>query len=253
MRRILTTGFLTIGLTVATSPAIPQDGAGTICRMFVSRAKPGMAKQYLEGRQRHMAWHKSQADPWSWHTWEVASGEGTGSFVGITCDHHWKDFDSWEAKYGAGDTADVELNITPYAVGPTIAYYNYLPELSRPPTGAFAKLAEVIHWRLKPDGVRAFHEAQARIHEAIGKTSWPQNYWLYALWNGGEGPEMVLVISRASWAAMQGPELTFWAMLTKAYGEVEATKILDTLGQHLIGQRSEVLVYRPDLSYVPGR
>jgi hypothetical protein len=252
MRRMLSTGFLTIGLMVATVPARAQEGTGTITQVFVSRAKAGMAKQFLEGRKRHMAWHKSQADPWSWHTWEIASGEGTGSFLGITFNHHWKDFDAWEAKYGAGDSADVELNVSPYTEARTVAYYTYLPEFSRPPTGPFSKLAEVIHFRPKPDGMRAFREAEARIHEAIGKTNWPQNYSFYQLWNGGE-PEMVLVLPRGSWAAMQGPDLTFGAMMTKAYGEAEATKIFSMLDQTLLGVRSEVLIYRPDLSYVPAQ
>lgn len=40
-------------------------------------------------------------------------------------------------------------------------------------------------------------------------------------------------------------------MLAMAHGEAEAMNILGTVSQNLLGQRSEILVYRPDPSYVP--
>jgi hypothetical protein len=110
-------------------------------------------------------------------------------------------------------------------------------------------MSEVIHFWLKPGQHQAFRLAQARIHDAIGKTSWSENYFLYQLWNGG-GPHFVLVIPRASWAAMTGPELPFPAMLAKAHGQDEATQILSVIDQGTVTQTSEVLIYRPDLSYV---
>ena len=99
----------------------------------------------------------------------------------------WKDFDDWEARHGQGDTADVEANMTPYAESTTVSYYEYLTDLSRPPASP-ARMSEVIHFLVKPDKEAEFRSAQLRVHEAIGKTSWPSRYSWFALVNGGEGP-----------------------------------------------------------------
>jgi hypothetical protein len=52
-----------------------------------------MSQQYEAGRKKHMAWHKSQNDPWSWHKWEVLTGPNTGSYVVGTFGHNWKDME----------------------------------------------------------------------------------------------------------------------------------------------------------------
>ena len=87
MRRL---GFLVVAaLTLAVgSPVVAQEKPGTIAQVVVTRVKPGMGKQYQEGRKRHMAWHKQQNDPWSWHTWEVTTGPGSGSYLSISFGHH---------------------------------------------------------------------------------------------------------------------------------------------------------------------
>jgi hypothetical protein len=245
-------GVVLAGLTVAAgSPAAAQDAPGTIAQVVLTRVKPGMGKQYEEGRKRHMAWHKRQGDTWTWHTWQVTSGPDTGQYVTITFGHHWKDLDAWEAKFGQGDDADVELNLGPSTEAATVAYFDFLPDISRPPAGATpTRMSEVIHFFVKPGQSQQFRHAMGRAHEAIGKTSWPENYLWYQLWNGGEGPHFVLVLPRASWADMAEPEVSFPAMLTKAFGPYEAGQVLDAIGQASRSQRSEILRYRPDLSHV---
>lgn len=231
------------------APIAAQDTPGTIGQVIVTRVKAGMGKQYQEGRKRHMAWHKKQGDSWTWSTSEVTSGPYTGSYLTFSFGHRWKDFDDWEARFGQGDTADVDLNLTPYAESTTISYYQFLPELSRPPA-TVPRMNEVIHFLLNPDKESEFRHTQQRIHEAIGKTNWPSNYSFYALQNGGEGPHFVLVLPRNSFAEMAGPELSLPAMLTKAFGGYEANAILGAIGQATKSQWSELLVYRPDLSLV---
>lgn len=239
-------------LTLAVgAPAVGQEKPGTIAQVVVTRAKAGMAKQYQEGRKRHMAWHKRQNDPWSWHTWEAIAGPYTGSFVSISFGHHWKDLDTWEAQYGQGDLADVELNLNPYAEATTVAFYDFLADVSRPPAGqGHAKMSEVVHFLLKPDKAAEFRHAVRRAHEAIGKTNWPVSYLWYELWNGGEGPQFVLVLPRNSWAEMAEPEVSFPAMLTKAFGPYEAGKVLDGFASASKSQWSEIILYRSDLSHV---
>jgi hypothetical protein len=243
-------GVATLSLAIA-SPGVAQEKPGTIAEVVVTRAKAGAVKAYEDGRKRHMAWHKRQNDPWSWHTWQAASGPYTGSYVTISFGHAWKDFDTWEGRFGQGDTADVDLNLTPHTESATVAYYELLPELSRPPAGqAHTKMSEVVHFLLKPDKAAEFRHALQRAHEAIGKTNWPVTYLWYELSNGGEGPHFVLVLPHNSWAEMAQPEMSFPAMLTKAFGPYETGVILEGFDQSSRSQWSEILVYRPDLSHV---
>jgi hypothetical protein len=244
-----------VSLSLAVLPsAMAQEKPGTIAQVIVTRVKPGATKPYEEGRKRHMAWHKSQNDPWGWQTWQVASGTDVGSYVTASFGHHWKDFDTWEAKFAEGDNTDVEKNLAPHTDGSTVGYYDFLADLSRPPsTTTPSKMSEVIHFFLKPGAGGTFRHAIGRAHEAIAKTNWPVNYLWYELWNGGEGPHVVLVLPRNSWAEMAEPEVSFPAMLTKALGPFEAGKVLEAFDSSARSQVSEILVYRPDLSYVPAQ
>jgi len=253
MRRMGSALVASLSLTVLPS-ALAQEKPGTITQVIVSRAKAGATKPYEDGRKRHVAWHKSQNDPWSWQTWQVTSGQDQGSYVTVTFGHHWKDFDTWEGKFGDGDNADVERNMAPHTESTTISYYDFAAEQSRPPSGTTpTKMSEVVHFFLKPGTTGAFRQAISRAHEAIGKTNWPVNYLWYELWNGGEGPHFVLVLPRDSWADMAEPELSFPAMLTKAFGPVETGQILGAMSSSTKSESSEMLLYRPDLSYVPAQ
>lgn len=233
------------------SPGVAQEKPGAIAQVIVTKVKAGMGKQYQEGRKRHMAWHKKQGDTWNWNTWEVMSGADTGAYVTVSLGHHWKDFDTWEGKFGQGDTADVDLNMTPYTESATVAYYEFLADLSRPPAGSGpTKMAEVVHFLLKPGKAPEFRHALQRAHEAIGKTSWPVNYFWYELANGGEGPHFVLVLPHNSFAEIAEPEMSFPAMLTKAFGPYEAGVILASFDQGSKSQSSEIIAFRPELSHI---
>src|SRR5262249_918717 len=65
---------------VAVIPALAQQ-PGRLVEIHINRVKPGLTQQYETGRKKLMAWHKSQNDAWSWYTWAVVTGEGTGSYV----------------------------------------------------------------------------------------------------------------------------------------------------------------------------
>jgi hypothetical protein len=242
---------LTTGIPLVQAQA--QDKPGTVAEIILTRVKPGMTKAYEEGRKRHSAWHKTQADKWGWLTWEVASGDELGAYVTGSFGHHWKDFDAWEAKLGQADSADAEVNLNPSTASARLSYYQVLADVSRPgpdPTKP-AKMAEVVHFLLKPSKEAMFRDAIARIHEAIGKTNWPVSYIWYVLVNGGEGPHIALVLPHDSWAGMEEPEPSFPAMLTKAFGSFEAARLMGAIDDSIRAQSSEMLVYRPDLSYVP--
>jgi len=96
-------------------PALAQQPA-EIVEIHINRVKPGMTQQYEAGRKKHMLWHKSQNDAWSWHTWAVLTGPATGSYVVGSFEHNWKDLDGRE-KFLQADGADVQTSIAPSLAG----------------------------------------------------------------------------------------------------------------------------------------
>jgi hypothetical protein len=254
MKRLTTVVLGTLAAaTVAVPLARAQEKPGTVAETILTHVKPGMTKAYEEGRKRHSAWHKAQADKWGWLTWEVASGDDLGAYVTGSFGHHWKDFDDWEARLGKGDTADVELNLNPSTASARLSYYQMLADISRPGPNPEkpAKMVELVHFLLKPSKDAAFREAIGRITEAVEKTKWPAVYSWYALLNGGEGPHYVLAIPHETWASMEELDPPFPAMMAKAFGSFEAARLMSAVDDSVKTQTTEILVYRPDLSYVP--
>jgi hypothetical protein len=234
-------------------PAISQEKPGTLVRVFVMAPKGGMSAQLEQGRKKHMEFHKKIKDSWAWNTWSVETGERAGMYMTATFGHHWKDFDDW-AKNEEGDGADVDATMGPFIGGGSNAFYTYLPDISRPTPGSVPEaMTELTYFQLRQDGEAEFMATIAKIHEAIGKTSWPVNYYWYVLANGGDGPAYVLSIPHKSWASMEEPAPGFPQMLEKAYGRHDAEALFRAVGATVASQRTELLRYRPDLSYVPAK
>jgi hypothetical protein len=240
----------------AVLPIMAQD-VGHVAEIHMNRVKPGMTKQYEAGRKKHMTWHKSQKDNWSWYTWEVLTGEGTGSYVVGTFQHHWKHFDNRD-KFNEADSADAMANMGASLAGEQMSYYLYRADLSGGPEvfPPATKLISVTHFMLKPEGINDFIEGVKKVGEALKKTNAQMsgtNHW-YQLVNGGEGPHFVLVGERASWASFQPPsDKTLDAIMEEAYGKEQGAAILAALRKAYRSAYSEALQYRPDLSYVAGK
>jgi hypothetical protein len=112
-------------------------------------------------------------------------------------------------------------------------------------------LVQVLHFQLKTGAEQEFGAALKSVHEAIQKTKWASTYQWYMLANGGEGPHYVLAIPMKGFADMEEPELPFPAMLEKALGPVPAKAVMASFDKTVAHQSSEIIRYRPDLSYNP--
>lgn len=233
-------------------PALAQQPA-EIVEIHINRVRPGMTQQYEAGRKKHMAWHKSQNDAWSWHTWAVLTGPATGSYVVGSFEHNWKDLDGRE-KFLQADGADVQTNMAPSLAGTEQSYYRYRADLSvSQQTFPPAPLASVTHFMLEPAAINDFTDGIKKVNEGIKKTNFPQagaSRW-YQLVNGGEGPHFVLVGDRAGWANFQPPtDKTLDSMMEEAYGKEQGAAILSSIRKAVRSTITEALQYRPDLSYV---
>jgi len=120
--------------TGSTTQEINAQNANNVCRIYFSMPKPGADQQYEAGRKRHMQFHRSQKDTWTWNTFVVETGDNAGMYVTSSCGHAWKDFDEWEARMGKADTADGATNLTPYVQSGRNGFYVYRSDMSLAPT-----------------------------------------------------------------------------------------------------------------------
>jgi hypothetical protein len=234
-------------------PALAADRAGDLAIINTHTPKPGAEAKYETARKAHMGWHKAQKDPWSWLTWEIVSGENSGTYYTGSFGHAWKELDGQE-KLEKADEADFAKNIGPTIGRSYTAYYIHRLDLSvTQPTGDPPTPYSVLTFFLiNPDGVNDFVDAVKKINEGIKKTNYRQQgpSTVYQLVNGGEGPMYVLSGGRENWAAFAPNEKSLDAMMEEAFGKEQGAAILAKGRSAIRSSRTETLKYRPDLSYV---
>lgn len=251
MRKIAVV-LLAVFVVCAGLTALAQDKSVNVGWVYSTVVKPGMTKQYEEGRKRHMEWHKKQNDTWSWEVWQVETGEHVGNYLSITFGHTYADLDTWEQKLGAADVADGEVNMAPYTAGGSASIWNYMKEASRPlADNKPPKMAEVSHFILKPGKESDFEDAVKKTNDAINKANWPPHYGWYSLVDGGEQPHYVLVYFMNGWADLADQEPSFDAMMEKTVGKHDADALSHAFDTSIQKEWSETIRFRPDLSYMP--
>jgi hypothetical protein len=245
-----------LGMVFAMAPVFPAlaQQAGSLGIVNFQQPKPGMTKQYEAARKKHMGWHKAQKDAWSWYTWEVVSGEATGTYVTGSFGHAWKDLDGRVA-FDKGDIADIATSVGPTLASSSLSYFVERADISlspSTPSSTPAPLLALTFYHLKPDSVNDFIDSVKKVNEGVKKTNYAQagpSHW-FQLVNGGEGPLFVLVGDRADWASFQGNPKTLDVMMEEAYGKEAGAAILATLRKSFHTIHSSAHQYRPDLSYI---
>jgi hypothetical protein len=239
-----------LAATLAVAQAAPP---ASVCEIHVNKPKPGMTSQYEQGRTKHMAWHKSQNDSWTWHVWEITTGPDTGSYLVSSCGHEWKDFDGRD-KFNLADSVDANANMGPSLASSTMSYYVLRADLSAPmAAGPTPPYLSVTHFFLKPEGALDFFDGAKKVGAALTKTGTPSppTEW-YSLVNGGRGPELVLAQARKSIGDLAGPAKTLDQIMQEAYGAEGATT-MSAIRKAYYSAVSELLQLRPELSYVPAK
>lgn len=120
------------------------------------------------------------------------------------------------------------------------------------PDDSPGKLAQVVHFHVKPESVNDFVDSVKKIGDAARKTNFPVRPQWYQLYSGGMGPEFILALGRNSWAELQPPDKTLDAMMEEALGKAPGAAVLNTFRRAIRYTYSELLAYHPELSYVPG-
>jgi hypothetical protein len=245
--------LVVLSLLLLALPVLAQDEPGTLARGFFLTIKSGMGQQFEAAYKQHIAWHRQQNDTWEWHTWQYETGERLGQYLVRTPGHHWEDFDA-QAEFGEADSAHFFAGAGQYVASVSSTFARILPKVSRWPEGdAIPAFVEVLTFRLRYGSGREFNYAIKKVTEAINKSDWPVHYlWLTTV-SGGELGTYILVFPHENWAGLNPPEKSFEAMLEEAYGKQEAEEIQKVFDRTIKSERSQISVYRPDLSYIPGQ
>ena len=119
-----------LGIALVSGPGllVAQTGPGPFARMVLLRAREGMSAQFEAGYQRHLEWHRSNRDPWSWYGWSVVFGERVDWFMDGTFGHSAGSLDSAVAP--AADGRDADTNVASYADFMSNGIYEFLPDVS---------------------------------------------------------------------------------------------------------------------------
>lgn len=236
------------------STVVAQE-KGTIASLEFQKPKNGMVKQYQDGRKQKAEWHKQQKDTQPLLVWETISGENTGTYIVGRLGQHWSDLDKPSVPDDA-DLAEYQKAIGGYVESMVARYYEFMPKISNPSNATTApKFDEILTFRVRYNKASEFRSAIARVYDATQKTKWPPNYEWYALANGGDTGTFVLVLPRNSWADFADkPDVKpFREMLKEAFGQAEADSIVDRIDGSVQNEMSEIIQFRPDLSYLPAK
>ena len=251
MRRIILVGIclLIVGLS---SFAQAQDKP-VLAWIENIQAKPGTEAQLEVALQKHYAWHAAQNDPWPVYVWVIITGDRTGQYLIGAFGSTWKNYDDREA-FEMADMKEAVATIGPHVGNFTSFILAYDEEMSRPPdTPGPAKFCQLTRYYVKPKAAIAFHDAVKEIKAALDGAAYPvRNRW-YALVSGGEVPCWVNATDRSNWADFAGPEKNLRKTLEEKLGGRQATELIDQVVGSCDRITTEIIVYRPDISYIPAK
>jgi len=229
-------------LLLAMLSAAAQEEKSTVTALEVQTPKSGMVQQYEAGRKTKAAWHKQQNDPQVLWVLEVVGRSQL----------HWADLD----KPPVSDAADLEEYnkvIGNYVEKFTAAYYETMPKVSSPGPEMNSKYISVTAFHIRYGKGDDFRSAVGRIYDAAEKTKWPFHYRWEHLVNGGHGGTYVLLVDHPNWASFEDDPAVkpLRDILREAFGEQEAMSVIERLNGSIEDTYTEIVQFRPDLSYIP--
>ena len=247
------------------SLAHTQTTSGTdvsVAQIFFEVPKPGRVEEYEQGVKRHIAWRKANHDKWAWQTWEVVTGKNTSSYIRATFGHRWEDFDDRE-EFDATARADLNKNVCASMNSSSSTFYVLRTDLSlSPEPKEQPKYLQLNIFDVRPEGAREFSQSIKKMNAALRKTNFTSESFLspnsagghsrwYFMTNGGEGPQYVLVTDRNSYKDFRPVETSLDEVMEQVYGKEEGDAVMINVRKTFTHVYSELLRYRPDMSYSP--
>jgi hypothetical protein len=220
------------------------------------------ADEYEEGTKRHIAWLKAHQEKWSWHTWQVLTGKDTGSYIVGTFSHRWEDFDARE-NFSMAVDSDFKKQVGPFLNSSSCTFYVLRTDLSNSPEpNPEPKYLQLNIFAVRPEGAREFSQSIRKMNAALKQTGFKSESFLspnsagghsrwYFMTNGGEGPQYMLVTDRNSYTDFNPVEKSLDDVMEQIYGKEQGDAIMSNVRKTFTHVYSELVQYRPDLSYTP--
>jgi hypothetical protein len=240
---------LAIGLTVGLAAGAARAQSEQAAFLFTYDIDRGQDDAFEAGYAAHLQWHADHGDALPWFGWSVTSGPRTGVFVDGTFGVPFAAMDARPDP--AGDGADMEARVLPYAKARAYSAYTLWAEPStvrsleaRQPSPAL----EVYGVHVPPGYVAAFETAllaSAKVGKAgTGGLGWT---W-YRLVGGGEAGSYMVLVPRRVWADLAGRPADLAGLMASAYGagrdQARAAALVERV-------EVETWSYRPKLSRLP--
>lgn len=208
-----------------------------IGQFAIWKAKEGQSQNFENGYKKHLNWHKTNGDQWSWYGWFFISGPRYGQFIDATFSHNWVDFD--KAVKPADDMADNKVNVFPFSDLQNIFKVSEVDKASS--KGPNMKTKFIKYVTLNVGDVEQALAISEKLKEYyISKSI--KFYKTYKIIDGGETNEVLLMLGFDNWE-----EYALLQDLNKQVSKYQHELKVGTIRSII----SETMVYRADLSYFP--
>ena len=166
--------------------------------LFAYDVDRGKQDAFEDGYAAHLGWHAQHGDALAWYGWYVTSGPRTGLFIDGTFGVPFAAMD--QRVDPAGDGADMEAKVLPFAKARTYSTLELWPEVSTARTLEDHKPTAVLDAfsvTVAPKNVSAF-ETALRAQPKGHSVSW------YRTVSGGPAGSYLALVPRQSWADLAG-------------------------------------------------
>ena len=234
----------------------------SVAQILVQTPLRGKAAEYEQGTKKYILWLKENHDKFAWYTWQVVTGKDTGSYVVGTFGHRWEDFDERDNLSTFVDK-NFDTNVATYLSSSSRTFYVLRTDLSLSPEPKLPPKYEQLNiFSVRPEGAREFSQSIRKMNSALRQTGFKSESFLspnsagghsrwYFMTNGGQGPQYILVTDRNSYRDFNPVETSLDDVMEQVYGKEQGDAIMSNVRRTFFHVYSELLRYRPDLSYVP--
>lgn len=245
--------LLLLSSLLAPPPALRAQEDG-LAEIVLVEARMGHGQAFEEGVRTYFEEVRRQQTPFAWIMWEIMTGPNTGSYYVGSFDHAWADFDIMPADPETM-MASFRENIEPHLESAEASFWVRRDDLSHAagmeeegPPPRFEQL-----YYIKPSMAGAFEweELVGELVAAAEATDWSMGWGVFQLVNGGELPQYVIAIAGDSFADFAEPSPNMMEMLSQHVGQQRAMEIFQRLGEVTDWEKSEMIAWREDLSYIP--
>jgi hypothetical protein len=187
--------------------------------LFTYDVDRGQEAAFEAGYAAHLQWHAAHGDALPWFGWYVTSGPRTGLFVDGTFGVPFAAMD--RRPDPAGDGADMEARVLPYAKARAYSAHVLWPEVStvhsleaRQPS----PVLDVYSLRVAPGDVATFETVLLASVQAGRPSKGDLGWTWYRLAGGGEVGSYLVLIPRRAWGDLASRPTDLAGLMAAAYG-----------------------------------